>query len=213
MKWRRGLLLAGVHLLIATASFVRDEVSFWHWIRGAGLPPEIPHVRLAAFQEEQFPDNVCDSGIYDSGPSPLAQVAATASLPLAVAFGWHSPCMPQIQRSWITNRMEGIFGGNTRRAEIAIDAFLCSGVLVQWMLVGGFPLIRPRRWWLEPSVLITLFTVLGTALTFLAHLHELFRFAMLIVALLWLWWFSLLLWIPIHKGWQSTVGGLRRLTH
>ncbi len=28
----------------------------------------------------------------------------------------------------------------------------------------------------------------------------------------WLWWFGLLLWIPVHAAWQSTLDGFRRLS-
>ena len=145
MNWRRGLLLAGIHLVIASASFAHDEVNYWPLVKPVASRMETPNLRLAAFQEGGWPGKVCDFGIYDSGPSTFAVVVSAANLPLALATGWHSPCMPQEQRSPITNRMERIFGGNTRRAEIAADVFLCGGVFIQWMLVGSFPLIRPRR--------------------------------------------------------------------
>ena len=212
MNWRRGLLLAGIHLLIATASFVRDEASFWHWIRSAGLTHQNAGVQLAAFQEEQISGNSCDWGIYDSGPSALANVAATANLPVALATGWHSPCLPQPQRSWITNRMEGVFGGNTRRSEVAAATSLCIAVFVLWSFIGSFPLIHPRRWWLEPAAMITLCTILGAALALIPHLPELTRFTMLIAVIFWLWWFALLLWkVVLHPAWQSTLATFRRL--
>lgn len=211
MNWRRGLLLAGIHLAIAAASFVHDEVNYWPMVNRVAFPIETPHVRLAAFQEQGFPENVCDFGIYDSGPSPLANVASAANLLVMVAIGWHSPCMPQPQRSRITNWMGGVLGGNTHRAEIVIDACLSIGVLLQWLLVGGFPLIRPHRWWLEPFVLITFSTVLG-AMMAVTRLYEFSRILMLVIAILWLWYFLLLLWKPVPLAWQSTLPGLRRLS-
>lgn len=211
MNWRRGLLMAGIHLVIATGSFVHDEVNYWPLIRSTALRSEGAHMRLAAFQEQGFPDNVCDFGIYDSGPSPLANVASAANLPLTLASGWHSPCMPQPQRTRITKGMEAIFGGNTHRAEVAADICLCIGVLFQWVLIGGMPLIRPRRWWLEPAMLVTFCAILAASLA-ITPLHEFSRIGMVVIALLWLWWFALLLWKPVYLAWQSTLHGLQRLS-
>jgi len=44
-------------------------------------------------------------------------------------------------------------------------------------------------------------------------LDGLARLPAVIASFAWLWWFGLLLWIPIHRAWQSTVGGLRRLSN
>jgi hypothetical protein len=211
MNWRRGLVLAGIHLVIAGVSFVRDEVPYWPMINRAASHAETPPLRLAAFQEQGWPDHVCDFGIYDSGPSFFANVVSAANLPITVAIGWHSPCMPQEQRSRITNWMERVFGGNTRHAEIAADVCLCIGVFIEWMLIGGFPRIRPRHRWLEPSVLITFCAALG-AVTGLTSLYEFSKLLMLAITVLWLWYFALLLWKPVHLAWQSTLPRLRRLS-
>jgi hypothetical protein len=213
MNWRRGLVLAGIHLLVSTASFVRDEANLWQWIRSADLPHGVAHVRMVAFQEELVFGNSCDEGVYDIGPSSLGNVVATANLPIALATGWHTPCLPVVQRSWITIRMEAVFGRNSPRAEIAAATSLCVCVFTLWTFVGGFPLIQPRGWWLEPSAMITLCTMLGAAFAVVPHLIEISRIAVPVIAILWFWWFGLLIWKLAHRAWRSTLGGLRRLSN
>ena len=211
MNWRRGLLLAAIHLSIATATFVREDIRFWPSMSAGEPHVGQPQMRLAAFQEQQVPSTACDEGIYDVGPSALVNVVAMANLPVAIATGWHYPCMPRSQRSRITVLMESSFGGNTRRATVAAEAFQCSTILVLWILIGGFPLIRPRRRWLEPSVLITGCTILGSAIA-ASRYFEFYKIFMLALAVLWLWYFLLLLWKPVHLAWQSTLPRLRRLS-
>jgi hypothetical protein len=39
------------------------------------------------------------------------------------------------------------------------------------------------------------------------------RLTALIAFFGWMGWFGLLVWIPVHFAWQSTLGGLRRLSN
>lgn len=91
MNWRRGLLLAGIHFVVAAVSFIQLEAFTWRWIRSNSIAPANVHLHDAAFQEEQMSSNPCDFGIWDNGYSPLSLVTGGASLPVILATGWHTP--------------------------------------------------------------------------------------------------------------------------
>jgi hypothetical protein len=77
---------------------------------------------------------------------------------------------------------------------------------VEWLLVGGFPLIQPRRWWLEPGEFITIFTLVVAALVTIPHEANLSGNLALISACAWLWWFGLLVWKTLQFGWKLRAG-------
>ena len=147
---------------------------------------------------------------FDLGISQLEEVSAFANLPTALLTGWHESCLTRTALGRVIRR---IIGARNHRAEIAGCTILCALVLIQWVLVGGLPLLRSKQWWLEPGAFITTAAVIGAALTLIPNIYPLARIPMVFAGFGWLWWFGLLLWIPIHKAWQSTVGGLRRLSN
>lgn len=120
------------------------------------------------------------------------------NLPVAMLSGWHMPCDSP---SRIDDIVEGRLG-RTRGSEIATVSVLSVGAAIQWLLVGGFPLILRGRWWLEPGAFITACTLIGVILVFVPHLHELARIPILFNVLAWLWWFGLLIWKSIRFGWR-----------
>lgn len=67
MNWRRGLLLAGIHFVVAAVSFIQVEANTWQWIRSSLTRSASAHVQLVAFQEEQMLSNPCDFGIWITG--------------------------------------------------------------------------------------------------------------------------------------------------
>lgn len=209
MNWRRGLLLSGIQLIVAAVSLVQVEAFTWHWIRSGAIARASPHVQLAVFQEEQMMSNPCDFGIWDIGYSPLSLVASAASLPVTLITGWHTPCNPN--RSVFTRQVEAVFGRNTRRAEFVAVACLCLMVLVLWLFVGGMPLARTARWWLEPGAAITILTLLGLVLAFTRYTREFCRWTALAASIGWFWWLGLLFWRIGRLPWQSTLRGFRRL--
>jgi hypothetical protein len=75
-------------------------------------------------------------------------------------------------------------------------------IAVQWTLVGGLPLIRPRRWWLEPGAFITICAVPAFVFVLIPPVEEAALFPASFAALAWLWWFGLLVWKTVRFGWS-----------
>jgi hypothetical protein len=86
-----------------------------------------------------------------------------------------------------------------------IVAVLCALVALEWFLVGGFPLIHPRRWWLEPGAFITVCTLIGTALAVIPYVAHVSVVSSWIAFLAWFWWFGLLVWKLIRGTWRIVV--------
>jgi hypothetical protein len=144
--------------------------------------------------------NPCAEGGFVDGPiSPQDEVAGLANMPVALLTGWHEPCTtPGLLGSAVEKRLH-----RTRISEIVILTILCSLVALQWFLVGGFPLIQPRRWWLEPGAFITICTLVGAALALIPYVGNVAAIPALLAALAWLWWFGLLVWKPLRWGWRT----------
>jgi hypothetical protein len=99
------------------------------------------------------------------------------------------------------------------RVKRRVDNALAIVIALQWFLIGGFPLVQSNRWWGEPGAFITATNFIAACIAIIPVVDGLARLPVLIAGVGWLWWFGLLLWIPLHKAWQSTVGGLRRLSN
>jgi hypothetical protein len=140
--------------------------------------------------------------------------------------GWQEICPVP----WTASGYLQLNKGRRTRSKEFVSAFILLFLIVaQWLLVGSLPLIRPRAWYLESGACITLCLIFTSVVAIVASMLETAHFpwiegvmlapgmlgllAMALGLLAWLWWFGLLLWIPIHKVWQSTVGGLRRLSN
>jgi hypothetical protein len=163
MQWRRGLLLAGIHVVVAAATLVQQDAEVWPFVKADMARNAL--LRQAAWQDEQTVDflSSCDAGIFDLFPTSQGDITQSANLPVVLLTGWHMPCYPK--PSGLTGIVEARLGRNMRRSEIVIDSILCVLVFIEWLLLGGFPVIRPRWWWLEPGALITIWTALCMALT------------------------------------------------
>ena len=212
MNWRRGLLLAGIHLVVAVSLLAWDESFYWRSIKSEQLGPSPTHLQFTAFQEEQtITFNPCaDDGVEDGEVSPLSKIAGMANLPVVLLTGWHEPCRsPSLLDSMVESSLSSMVEKRfhrTRRSEALILVILCILVAVEWLFVGGFPLIRPRRWWMEPGAFITIFTLVDTVLATIPHEANLSGNLSLISACAWLWWFGLLVWKTLQFGWRLTAG-------
>jgi hypothetical protein len=210
MNWRRGLLLAGIHLVVAGSLLAWDESFYWRSIKSEGLGLSSARMIFTAFQEEQTVTfNPCaDDGVEDGEVSPLAKIDGMANLPVVLLTGWHEPCRSQgVLDSMVESSLNSMAGKRfhrTRSSETLILVILCVLVAVEWLFVGGFPLIRPRRWWLEPGALITILTLALTALTTAPHEANMAGNLSIISACVWLWWFGLLIWKTLLFGWRRT---------
>jgi hypothetical protein len=199
MQWRRGLLLAGIHVVVAAGTLVQQETGVWPLVR-AGVDRTVLF-RAATWQEEpMFDFRACDSGIWDLGQTRQEEIAQAANLPVAILTGWHEPCSPTPVR--LTTIVEAQLGRNMRRSEIAICSILCVLVFAEWLLVGGFPVVRPRLWWLEPGAFITICTLLCTFVALIFVHQDVTRYLMLTALLAWLYWFFVLIWKALRFGWR-----------
>ena len=99
------------------------------------------------------------------------------------------------------------------RAMRRVDVAICLLIAAQWFLIGGLPLVQPKRGWSEPGAFITACTAIGSAIALIPVVDVFGRLPVLIAFVGWLLWAGLLIWMSIRWAWQSTLGGLRRLTH
>lgn len=184
-QWRRGLILAGIHLVICVPLIVWEEASRWDWVRSQEnlppleltrpIPPLPPDAAKPADEGEAVSFSPCGMWYHTSLPQ---RIIVMGELPAAVLSRWGEPCPP----SWSLAGQLGIGWPNhdSRRKEVEFSIGLCGLVALQWVLIGGFPLIHPRGWYWEPGALITICTC-----TF---------FLALFAPLLWAAWFILLAW-------------------
>jgi len=210
MNWRRGILLAGINLAIVIPTLVREETRFWRYTgTDVSSRPLGVHVETVILQEEVAMDlDPCHW--YDIGSSRLNEVVGLANLPTAILTGWHDSCLT---RTALGRGLRRTAGARNHATEIADCVSLAALVLIQWMLVGGLPLVQPRRWWLEPGAFITTAGVISAPIALIPAINEFARIPALLAGLGWLWYFALLLWKPVHLAWQSTLQGLRRLSN
>lgn len=227
MNWRRGLLLAGMNLLAAVpliclltakqAQFMKEQVqqseipAVRTQIIDRQLSPSKGKLRIVRVQEEQTV-TFSPCGLWPHYP-PQVSVVQLGNLPAYVLSQWNVVCPPR----WSIAAMlgigaNGVFSNNVE-VRFRLDVALCFMIAVQWFLIGGFPLVQSNRWWGEPGASITATNFVAACIAIIPAVDGLARLPALISFIGWVWWFGLLLWIPVHRAWQSTVGGLRRLSN
>ncbi len=209
MNWRRGLLLAAIHLAVAASVLIWQESWSWRHIKSGLLDPMPAHLELAADKEgEAISFNPCEEGEgWYPHPSPPEKIVEAANLPVALLTGWHEACtLPGPLDSMVEKRLH-----RTRTSEIVILAILCVLVALQWFLAGGFPLIRPRRWWLEPGAFIALCTLAGAALALIPYVDLASVILAWVIILAWLWWFGLLVWKTSRALWLLAARGIAHI--
>jgi hypothetical protein len=196
MQWKRGLLIAGIHLAVVVAWTVQQESAVWPMIQANTDRAAV--LRLAAWQEGPVTSfNPCDGGVVDAPMPTEERIVGFANLPVALLTGWHQPCATPGR---LTAMVEGRTGRPTHGSEISVSIILCVLVFVQWMLVGGFPLVKPKQWWAEPAVFITACTVVSVALVIVPSFHDVAHFPMLIAVVAWVCWLVIILWLAIQVG-------------
>jgi|KBSSwiStaDraftv2_1062776.scaffolds.fasta_scaffold01120_16 hypothetical protein len=225
MNWRRGLMLAAINVAVALPMIVllaamdaqliqdREPKSDAGETSSIASLPEFsaPQSKEARTQEEQVVAfSPCD---FRARPRVQESVVQSGNLPVAVATQWRTKCPPK----WSIARMLGMNDGwliseNNLKAMRRVDVVLCLLIAVQWFLIGSFPLIRPTRWWVEPSALITLCTTIGSGIALVPVIDVFGRLAVLFAFFGWLWYFALLLWKPVQLAWQSTLRSPARLS-
>jgi len=141
----------------------------------------------------------CDEGSDWFGHmSPQEKIVGFENLPVVLLSGWHIPCS---SGGTVTSMVEKRLH-RTRTSEVVILTILRALVAVQWFLVGGFPLIRPRRWWWEPGAFITLCILAALPIAFIRVIEPVALILAFFAGLAWFWWFGLLIWKMLRGGWR-----------
>jgi hypothetical protein len=218
MNWRRGVVLAAIHLTVAAVVIVRTEADYWPNIRSERVRVPVVIPPSATAEEAAFANFFpCDEGgIIDRAFAPREMVISAANMPVVLLVGWHEPCA---QPSTLDNVVEKRYG-RTRRAEVLILTIQCAAFVVWWLIVGGFPLVRPRRWWLEPGAFVTACTIPVALASLLIPdgfafrvpiLHPAAMIPAVIAMVAWLWWFGLLIWKTFRSAFRSFVGSRQQV--
>ena len=216
MKWRRGLIIAGIHLAIAVPLIVSELMPRYAVEKTHSLNQNsAPELQLVAFQEsEQAVEFVpiCEEW---RSMSWQEKVLDSSELPATIASGWNSDC----PAGWTTAGMIGIdIRHHTRVQEIGSSAAFCLLIALQWLMFGGLPLIQPRRWWLEPGACNTASTLLVVALLAIGKLIEAMGYPellaviglpafaiLLLIVFTWMVWLALLLWKAVNSCWKLAI--------
>ena len=227
MNWRRGFLLAGINLLAAApliwmlamrdTQFLREQdplvasLTKHKAIARAVSDRERP-ARIVRTQEEQTV-SFSSCGMWGHDPAQV-NVVQLGNLPAFLLSQWRVDCPAK----WSLAGILGVkIAGRWTEANLVamrrVDLALCLSMILQWLLVGGFPLVKPRKWWGEPAAFITAFTLAGACISMIPAIDGMARLTALIAFFGWMGWFGLLVWVPVHFAWQSTLGGLRRLSN
>jgi hypothetical protein len=217
MNLRRGLIFAAIHTVIFTGMYVWNEAPYWHMFRAGEWPPNAV-LQNAALQEDggEIAFNPCGPGTFwDRQTSQMETVMAPQIGFLGFAGFGHVPCSSE---SGIEKFIEARLGSRTKRSEACIGLVTCVAVAMQWLLVGGVPVVRPRRWWLEPGAFITACVCIGAGLLCADELLLLarripdsdvglvlgvgiYRLVVLPALLMWLAWLGLSVWRFACAGW------------
>jgi hypothetical protein len=220
MNWRRGLLLAGINLAVALPMIVmmeardqkyaltQEEIMARAASKDAPRPPESPAPEPDQSSPEQAEETV--SVTFDPcamwGHYPVQVVVVQgADMPSVALAGWEDDCPPH----WT---LAGRLRGKTTwpptplwmEMQRKIDAGLCLIIVMQWFLMGGFPLVRTQKWWADPASFITACAVLAAAIALIPVVDGFARLPALIAMLALLWWFGLLVWKTLQFGWKMT---------
>lgn len=139
-------------------------------------------------------------------------IMTSGNAPAAILTGWRSFCPPP----WSLSGRLRIDGGrpptqSSIAAQRKVDLAIFLLIPLQWVLVGSFPLRRPKKPWGEPGAFITVCCVLAAALFFIPlhtpvlipFLHWLALFPILCAFCAWCIWFCLLIWTVIRFGWTT----------
>jgi hypothetical protein len=158
MNWRRGLLLAGINLAVAVPmilmmeardqkdALTQEEIMAKTPNEDPPKPPELPtpdpHQASPEQAEQTVSFDACTMSVHYPVQDVVVQAADMPSFALA---GWEDVCPPRLS---LAGRLRGKwtwpptpFWMETQRK---IDAGLCLLIIIQWFLMGGFPLVRTQ---------------------------------------------------------------------
>jgi len=228
MNWRRGLLLAGIHLAVAGSMVLmmeaRDERAMRdaeegimeRAVEAAIKPPAAPEPVNPAPVPALKPENTDEGEAVIFSPCgmwvhyvPQVVVVQGTEMPADLLAGWEDVCPP----GWtLAGKLHRIMTWQPTSSSMAtqrkIDAGLGLMIVIQWFLLGAFPLVRNpswRRWWGEPGSFITVCAVLAGFLALIHPVEGAARLPASLAMLVWFLWFGLLVWRILSFAWRSVV--------
>jgi hypothetical protein len=168
MNWRRGILLAAINLTVAAPLVVSLELKDATYVRDYYVPPKPgetpppPPSPATDSKNEGVSFDPCALLVHNPAQEELVN---STNLPALVLTGWRLDCSP----SWSLSGMLHVDGlapptPSSMAAQRKVDLVLLLVIALQWLLVGGFPLRRPKRLWGEPGIFITICAVISLAL-------------------------------------------------
>lgn len=208
MKWRRGLLLAAIHLSIAVPVIVQQSVQDWPRAARSSGPDAGARIERVGWQESQTVGfDPCNGGLIDGEIPPMELAVAAGNLPVMETAGWPGLCP---NRSRVVGFAARWFGSGSGRSRAAAPAILGVAIVVEWLVVGGVPLIVPRRWWREPGAFVTACTVVAVPVAAIPLTDGFTGIPAFGAMVGWVWWFGLLVWRVV--GWVRRWAS-RRVVH
>ena len=218
MNWRRGLLLAGINLVVAIPmilmmeardqkyALTSEEIMAKSDVLDAPKPPESswPKPKASPVQaEEAVSFDLC--GMVGAIYPAQIDVVWTVDMPSVVLAGWRADCPAHwMLAGRIREKPTFLITPLWMERQRMIDAGLCLFITMQWFLMGGFPLMQSRRWWADPGAFITACAVLAGTIALIPVIDGFAKLPALIAMLAWLWWFGLLVWKTLQFGWKMT---------
>jgi hypothetical protein len=203
MNWRRGLLFASIHLAVAgtliawldvqdaqyrtsieenTAEAKREAVA-------KPVAPTNPETVPATSGQDEEMVSFDPCALWREIP-PQETIVDIGELPAATLTGWGQEC----PASWtLYGMLHQKPARSTFREIVTAEAEFGVLIILQWMVIGGFPLIQQRRWW-EPGAFITICVLLAFVLVLIPKIGTVSKLPILFAVLAWLWWFGLLVW-------------------
>lgn len=199
MNWRRGILFALIHFAVAAPLVWQEELRMAPYLKSdAELMAEVQlHPELPTQNGEEVSFSPC--GLWNHYSSRQT-VLRSADL-LAISFsGWEYDCPPGYSVAYKLGVREI---NNRKSLDRPIYLSFLVFVLVQWFLMGSFPLTKPKHWYLESTAFMTICTVIAGILVLIPRIDGLSRLFSLIVMLTFIVWFFQLFWVILKAIWKA----------
>jgi hypothetical protein len=126
------------------------------------------------------------------------QTVAFANMPAMFVTGGHTPCATPSPLNGIIQKRYG----RTHKSEAITLLIMCAAIAIQWLLVGGFPLIDPRHWRFDPGALITVLTLPMLGIAFISNKYNLPPLPLFLMLIMWTYWFGFLVRNLWRSGWR-----------
>lgn len=213
MQWRRGLIFAGINVLLAVPLIIWAEIRDAVYVREQfaligskteKISSPIPSLS-ADPKAEGVSLDMCSAWI--RYPRQIEIVRFT-NMPASAFVGWRLVCPERWTLSGLLHADH--FSPLTPSRLVAqknVDVAFFLLIGLQWIFVGGLPLRHTRRWWAEPGLFITICGGTAAAVVFIPFMSGLASLLVLFAASAWLWWFGLSLIAAIRFSWNK----IRRL--